>query len=321
MLRCAVLDDYQNVALSHGNWDTIASDVAVTVFNDHIDDRDELVARLRDFEIIAAMRERTSFDAETIAALPNLRFIATTGGYNASIDMAACAARGIPICGTGDVHGSAAELTWGLILSLMRHLPAEVRDFKAGAPWQPRLGHNLEVRTLGLLGFGRLGKRVARVAKAFEMDVLVWSKNITQERAVAEGVNAAASLDDLLQRSDIVSIHLRLNADTRGLIGARELGLMKPGSYIVNTSRGPIIEEQALIGALNSKHLAGAGLDVFDVEPLPADHPYRRVEGLIGSPHIGFVTEETYVVFFHNVVENIAQWLKGEPVRVVKPRQ
>jgi phosphoglycerate dehydrogenase-like enzyme len=320
ILRCAVLDDYQNVARVYGDWGAIADRVVVTVFNDHIDDRDHLIERLRDFEIISAMRERTRFDAALINALPKLKLLVTTGRYNHSIDMAACAARGIPVCGTNDVHGAAAELTWGLILSLLRHIPAEDRDFKMGGRWQPRLGHSLTHRKLGLLGFGRLGQRVARVAKAFGMEPLVWSKNITQARADAEGAKAVASLDELLRSADIVSIHLRLNGETRGLIGARELGLMKPTSFIVNTSRGPIIEEKAMIDALSDKRLAGAALDVFDREPLPADHPFRRIERLIGTPHVGFVTEETYRIFFHDAVENIAAWLKGAPVRLIEPR-
>lgn len=320
LLRCAVLDDYQKVALAKGDWESISDRVSVTAFNDHVEDRDKLIERLRDFEIISAMRERTRFDASLINALPKLRLLVTTGRYNHSIDIASCAARGIPVCGTGDVHGSAAELTWGLILSLARHIPAEVSDFKAGRKWQPRLGHSLEVRTLGILGFGRLGQRVARVARAFGMNVIVWSKSITQDRADMEGAKAAASLDDLLQNADIVTIHLRLNEETRGLIGSRELSLMKPTAFLVNTSRGPIIQEEALIEALNRKRLAGAALDVFNKEPLPSDHPFRHVERLIGTPHIGFVTEETYGVFFHDVVEDIAAWLGGSPVRVIEPR-
>jgi phosphoglycerate dehydrogenase-like enzyme len=319
-LRCAVLDDYQDVALKHGDWDSLADRVEVTIFNDHLDDRDQLIERLRDFEIICAMRERTRFDAETINALPNLRLLLTTGRYNHSIDFGACSAREVAVCGTGDVHGAAAELTWGLILSLARHIPAEDRDFKKGAKWQLRLGHSLAERKLGLLGFGRLGQRVARVARAFGMEVLVWSKNITQSRADSEGATATESLDDLLSRADIVSIHLRLNAETRGLLGRRELGLMKPSAFLVNTSRGPIIDERALIDALNENRLAGVALDVFDTEPLPSDHPFRKIDKIIGTPHVGFVTEETYDVFFHDTVENIAFWLNGEPVRVIEAR-
>ena len=319
-LRCAVLDDYQNVAEEYGDWGSLADRIETTVFNDHVDDRDELIERLRDFEIVCAMRERTRFGAEIINALPKLQLLVTTGRYNHSIDFAACSARGIPVCGTGDVHGAAAELTWGLILSLARYIPEEARDFKDGAKWQPRLGRSLAERKLGLLGFGRLGQRVARVARAFGMEVLVWSKNITQSRADSEGAKAADSLDELLSNADIVSIHLRLNAETRGLLGARELGLMKPSAFLVNTSRGPIIEEQALIDAMNENRLAGVALDVFDREPLPFDHPFRSIDRLIGTPHVGFVTEETYRVFFHDIVENIACWLDGEPVRVIEAR-
>ncbi|MGV6872973.1 D-2-hydroxyacid dehydrogenase family protein [Pseudochelatococcus sp. B33] len=312
-----MLDDYQKIALSIADWSPITAEVEVVAFHDFLPTREARIATLRDFDIVVCMRERTRLDAEVIAALPKLRLIVTTGRYNAAIDMDACAARDITVCSTGDVHGAAAELTWALILALARHIPAEVRDFKAGGTWQPRLGHSLASRRLGVLGFGRLGVRVARVAAAFGMPITVWSKNITEERARAEGATAAASLDDLLRTSDIVSVHLRLNEETRGIIGARELGLMKPTAFLVNTSRGPLVDENALIDALDGNRLAGAALDVFHVEPLPADSPLRRVARLIGTPHVGFVTEETFAVFYRDVVEDIAAWLKGAPVRIV----
>ena len=321
MKRCAILDDYQNVALSIADWSPIASAVEIKVFDKYIADRQERVVALRDFDIIVAMRERTPFDAELIRSLPKLRLLVTTGAYNAAIDMAACETRGITVCGTGGVPGATAELAWALLLALTRNIAAEVRDFKAGAAWQPRISHDLAGRRLGVIGLGRLGSRVARVGAAFGMDVGAWTPNLTEDRAKAEGVTRAGSLDELLTASDFVSIHVPLNAKTRGLIGARELGLMKPTAFLVNTSRGPIIDQAALIEALNSARLAGAAVDVFDEEPLPADHPLRRVERLIATPHIGYVTEATYRVFYRDAVEDIAAWLKGAPVRVIAAKK
>lgn len=320
MHRCAILDDYQNVALSMADWSQVASDVDITVFNKHFTDRAEQVAAFRDFDIVVAMRERTPFDAEMVAALPKLRLLVTTGARNASIDLAACEAHGITVCGTGGVAGATAELAWALILALTRNIPAEVRDFKAGAPWQPRVSHDLVGKRLGVIGLGRLGSRVARVGIAFEMDVVAWSRSLTADAARAAGATLAGSLDELLRTSDYVSIHVPLSDSSRGMIGARELGLMKPTAFLVNTSRGPIVDEAALVDALNGNRLAGAAVDVFDVEPLPSDHPLRKVERLIATPHIGFVTHATYEVFFREAVEDIAAWLRGAPVRMLAPR-
>jgi phosphoglycerate dehydrogenase-like enzyme len=267
------------------------------------------------------MRERTPFDAALIKALPDLKLLVTTGPRNASIDLAACEAGGIIVCGTGSIAGTTVELAWALILGLARNLPAEVVDFKAGAKWQPRISLDLAGRRLGVIGFGRLGSRVARVGAAFGMDVVAWTPNLTDERVKAEGVGRAGSLDELLQTSDFVTIHIVLTAATRGLIGARELALMKPTAFLVNTSRGPIVDEAALIDALAGKRLAGAGLDVFDVEPLPAGHPFRSLDNVIATPHIGYVTDGTYRVFFRNIVEDIAAWLKGAPVRVISAKK
>lgn len=320
MKRCAILDDYQNVALSMADWGQIATEVEITVFNDHITDRAEQVAAFRDFDIIVAMRERTPFDAELLAALPKLRLLVTTGARNPSIDLAACAANGITVSSTGGVAGATAELAWALILALTRNIPAEVRDFKAGAKWQPRLSHDLVGKRLGVIGLGRLGSRVARVGVAFEMDVIAWSRSLTADVAKTAGATLASSLDDLLETSDYVSIHVPLSSSSRRMIGARELSLMKPTAFLVNTSRGPIVEEAALVAALNNNRLAGAAIDVFDVEPLPADHPLRSVERLIATPHIGFVTNATYEVFYREAVEDIAAWLKGMPIRRLAPR-
>lgn len=317
MHRCAILDDYQNVALKMADWPSLGPDLAVTVFNCHIESRGELIAALRDFDIIVAMRERTAFDAEVLNALPNLRLLVTTGMRNAAIDVAAAEARGIVVCGTGGVPGSTAELAWALILALARNIPAEAVDFRNGAPWQSRLGIDLAGKRLGTVGFGRLGVRVARVGIAFGMEVAAWSRNLTEERAKAEGAIRVATLDELLATSDVVSVHLTLTPQTRGLIGARELGLMKPTAFLVNTSRGPIVNEAALVAALDGGRLAGAGIDVFDREPLPAVHAMRRTRRLIGTPHVGYVTEGTYRIFYGEAVEDIRAWLKGEPVRRV----
>jgi len=319
--RCAILDDYQNVALSLGDWASLARQVEVKVFNEHIADRGRLAAALTDFDIVVAMRERTPFDAALIEALPNLKLLVTTGPRNLSIDVAACEARGITLSGTGSIAGATVELAWALILSLARNIPAEVADFRAGAKWQPRISLDLAGRRLGIIGFGRLGARVARVGAAFGMDVVAWTPNLTDERVKAEGVGRASSLDELLKTSDFVTIHVVLNASSRGMIGARELGLMKPAAYLVNTSRGPIVDEAALVSALQGKHIAGAALDVFDVEPLPADHPFRRLDNLIATPHIGYVTDGTYRVFFRDIVEDISAWLKGTPVRVIEGKK
>jgi phosphoglycerate dehydrogenase-like enzyme len=318
--RCAILDDYQNVALSMGDWSALASEIEVKVFNEHLP-KEKRVEALRDFDIVVAMRERTPFDAELIKALPNLKLLVTTGPRNASIDVAACEAQGVTLCGTGSLAGATAQLTWALILALARNIPAEVTDLKASAKWQPRISLDLAGRRLGLIGFGRLGARVARAGVAFGMDVVAWTPNLTDERVKAEGASRAGSLDELLRMSDFVTIHVVLNASTRGMIGARELALMKPTAFLVNTSRGPVVDEAALIAALEEKRLAGAALDVFNVEPLPADHPFRRLDNLIATPHIGYVTEGTYRIFFRDIVEDIAAWLKGAPVRVIAAKK
>jgi phosphoglycerate dehydrogenase-like enzyme len=285
------------------------------VFNRHFEERAELIAAIRDFDIVVAMRERTPFDAETLAALPNLKLLVTTGMRNASIDMKAAEARGIVVCGTGGMPGSTAELAWALILALFRSIPDEVADFRKSAAWQTRLGIDLDGKRLGIVGLGRLGARVARVGLAFGMEVAAWNRSLTDERAREAGVVRAASLDDLLRTSDVVSIHITLNPSSRGLIGARELALMKPTAFLVNTSRGPIVSETALIAALEAGRPAGAAVDVYDREPLPPDHPLRRTKRLIGTPHVGYVTEGTYRVFYGEAVEDIRGWLKGAPVR------
>ncbi len=315
MVRVAVLDDYQNVARKMTDWGVLPADVEVAVFRDHLTDQAAVAERLKDFDIVMAMRERTPFPRTLLEQLPRLRLLTTTGMRNAAIDMQAAADCEVLVCGTGGVLYPTAELTWGLILSLLRHIPDEDQATRAGR-WQVSMGLGLHGQTLGLMGLGRLGSEVARVGNAFQMDVIAWSQNLTAERAAERGATLV-SKDELLARADILSIHLVLSARSRGLIGHQELNRMKPTAYLINTSRGPIVDEAALIAALRDGTIAGAGLDVFDEEPLPLDHPLRRTANTIITPHIGYVTEETYRVFFAETVENIQAFLKGAPVRVL----
>lgn len=316
--RVVVLDDYQKVATTMADWSSLEGRIDLDLVDHPIADRVALVERLRGAAIVVAMRERTPFDAELLAQLPDLRLLITTGMVNASIDMAAARAHGVTVSGTPGSRGSAAELAWALILALSRRIPAEVEGIRQGNPhWQRCVGVDLSGRTLGLAGFGNLGQRMARIGRAFDMKVVVWSRSLINEVAVTHGVQRAASLDELMAASDFLSLHLPLNDATRGMIGAREFALMKPGSYLVNTSRGPIVDEAALIGALKGEHLAGAGLDVFDIEPLPGNHPFRSMPSVIATPHVGYVTEETYRVYFSGAVEAVEAYLAGAPVRVL----
>src|SRR6185503_1849483 len=317
-MRVAVLDDYQGVAREMAGWSSLGTDCEVTFFRDHLADLDLLVQRLKDFEIVVAMRERTPFLRAQLEKLPRLKLLVTTGMRNASIDLAAARERGVVVCGTPGTGHPTAELTWGLIIALMRHIPAEDRAIRDGR-WQTTVGADLKGKTLGMLGLGNLGARVARVGLAFEMEVLAWSQNLTPSRAAELGVRLAASRDELLARADVVTIHLVLSDRTRGLVGARELGLMKPTAYLVNTSRGPIVDEGALIATLGAGKIAGAGLDVYDEEPLPADHPLRRLPNTVITPHLGYVTEETYRIFYSLAVEDIHAFLAGAPARVLTP--
>ena len=315
MVRVAVLDDYQDVARKMTDWSVLPAEVEVEVFQDHLTDQAAVAERLKDFDIVMAMRERTPFPRALLEQLPRLRLLTTTGMRNAAIDMQAAADCHVLVCGTGGILYPTAELTWGLILSLLRHIPNEDQATRAGR-WQVSMGLGLNGKTLGLMGLGRLGSEVARVGNAFQMDVITWSQNLTAVRAAERGATLV-SKDELLGRADILSIHLVLSARSRGLIGHQELNRMKPTAYVINTSRGPIVDEAALIAALRNGTIAGAGLDVFDEEPLPLDHPLRRAENTIITPHIGYVTQETYRVFFDETVENIQAFLKGAPVRVL----
>lgn len=319
MTRVAILDDYQNVALQLTDWSTLPNDVEVRVFQDHLKDEDALVGRLKDFEIVMAMRERTPFPRRVFERLPNLKLLTTTGMRNAAIDMQAATDHGVIVSGTGGVVHPTAELTWGLILSLLRHIHREDRAVRGGR-WQISMGVDLHGKTLGVIGLGNLGSQVAAVGKAFQMNVIAWSQNLTAERAASLGARLVTK-DELLAQSDIVTIHLVLSERTRGLLGARELGLLKPTAYVINTSRGPIIDEQALVEALQNKTIAGAGLDVFDDEPLTLDHALRNLENTVITPHIGYVTEDTYKIFFDQTVENIKAFLDGTAIRVINRHQ
>lgn len=315
MTRVAVLDDYQSVALEMANWDALPTDVNVDVFSDHLTEEDDLAHRLEHYDVVVAMRERTPFQRSLLERLTSLRLLVTTGMRNASIDVAAANDNGVTVCGTDGVPYPTAELTWGLILALLRKIPTEDRATREGR-WQVTVGEGLHGKTLGVVGLGRLGSQVATVGAAFGMNLIAWSQNLTPERAAEFGATLVAK-SELLSTSDIVTIHLVLSDRTRGLFGADELSSMKPGSYLVNTSRGPIVDESALIEALNNGVIAGAGLDVFDTEPLPSDHPLRSLPNTVLTPHMGYVTSETYRVFYGDAIENIQAFLDGNPVRVI----
>lgn len=315
MVRVAVLDDYQNVALQMTDWSVLPSDVEVQIFRDHLKDHGEVAQRLRGFDIVMAMRERTPFPRALLAELPQLKLLITTGMRNASIDVTAARELGITVCGTRGLGYPTAELTWGLILAVVRRIPREDQATRAGQ-WQVSTGEGLHGKTLGVLGLGNLGSQVATVGKAFGMSLLAWSQNLTAERATQAGATLV-SKDALLAQSDILTIHLVLSDRTRGLLGARELGSMKRTAYLINTSRGPIVDEPALIAALQQGTIAGAGLDVFDDEPLERHHPLRHLENTVITPHLGYVTSETYRVFFGDTVDNIRAFLSGAPVRVI----
>ena len=317
-LRCAILDDYQKIALSMADWRELEGRIIIDSFDEHIEGPDEPASRLADYDIILAMRERTRFRADLLSRLPRLKLLLTTGMVNAAIDMEAAASLGITVVGTGGSSGSAAELTWGLLLSLVRRIPQEVANFRADGPqWQLSVGQDLRGRTLGIAGIGKLGQMVAGYGRAFGMNVLGWSRSNTPERSAAFGIGFAASLDELLQTSDIVTLHLTLTPETTGIIGRREIERMKPGAILLNTSRGPLVDEAALVEALESGRLGGAGLDVFDREPLPANHAFRRLNNVVATPHLGYVTEQSYRIYFRDAVEDIVAWLDEAPVRVL----
>jgi len=315
-VRCAILDDYQNVVLKVADWSKVKGDVDLTVFNEHLGGPDKVIAALKGFQIVVAMRERTGFPRQVIEALPDLKLLITTGMRNASIDTEAAKARGVTVCGTGSFGSPTSGIAIGLMLELTRHIGYENARLHAGATWQSTIGPDLEGMTLGILGLGKLGTRTANIAKAFGMKVIAWSQNLTAEKAQAIGVTYVAK-DDLFREADFITIHVVLSPRTRGIIGAHELGLMKPTAFLINTSRGPIVDEAALLAALRDRKIAGAGLDVFDVEPLPLDHPLRKMDNVVLTPHLGYVSEQNYKNYFAGVVEDIRGFLDGKPVRVM----
>jgi phosphoglycerate dehydrogenase-like enzyme len=317
MPRCAILDDYQNVALTVTDWSKVKGDLDIKVFNQHLGGPENLIKALQGFEIVVAMRERTGFPRAVIEKLPALKLLITTGLRNASIDVAAAKERGVTVCGTPSTGNPTSGIAIGLMLELTRRIGYENARMKAGVPWQSTIGVDLDGLTLGVLGLGKLGTRTARIAKAFGMKVIAWSQNLTAEKCQEAGVDYV-SKEDLFRQADFITIHVILSQRTRGLVGAKELGLMKPSAYIINTSRGPIIDEAALLSVLREKKIAGAGLDVFDVEPLPVDHPLRKLDNVVLTPHLGYVSMQNYRAYFGGVVEDIRAFLDGKPVRVME---
>jgi phosphoglycerate dehydrogenase-like enzyme len=315
MAAIAILDDYQRVALSMADWSRLQAAHALTVFDQSIGDADAVAATLRPFEIVAIMRERTPFPRSLLERLPNLKLLVTSGHRNAAIDMQAAADCGVTVCGTEAPGHATAELAIGLMIALSRHIAVEAQAMRGGA-WQTTIGRDLRGRTLGLIGLGRLGGEVAKVARALGMPVIAWSENLTAERASEAGATRVDK-DDLFRRSDVISIHTRLSPRTRHLVDARAFDLMKRDALLINTSRGPIVEEAALIDALRAGKIGGAALDVYDIEPLPADHPFRTLHRVLATPHLGYVTEETYRVFYGGTVAAIEAWLADRPIHVI----
>jgi phosphoglycerate dehydrogenase-like enzyme len=314
--HCAILDDYQNAALRVADWSRVKDDLDIKVFDKPLGNDDAVIQTLKDYSIVCAMRERTRFSRRVIENLPNLKLLITTGMRNASIDLKAAAERGVLVCGTGAVGNPTVGITIGLMLELTRRVGFENARMKAGEPWQVTIGTDVDGKTLGCVGLGRLGSRVAKVAQTLGMRTIAWSQNLTPEKAREAGAEYVTK-DELFRQADVISVHLVLSDRSRGLIGAKELSLMKPTAYIINTARGPIIDETALVSALSERRIAGAGLDVFDVEPLPLDHPLRRLDNVVLTPHLGYVSAENYAVYFRDTVEDIRAFLDGKPVRIV----
>jgi len=318
-MQLAILDDFENVALELAPWDNLGPNIKIDVFNDNLVGEDALVDRLLPYDILIIMRERTPFPKSLVERLANLKLLVTSGRVNRAIDLAACRQKGVVVCGTESSKNAPAELAWALILSLARRIPQQDRSARQGR-WGDGIGTCLEGKVLGILGLGKLGTQVARVGLAFGMQVIAWSRNLTREKAEAVGA-VWVKKDDLFKSADIISIHLVLSSRTRGLIRAHEIGSMKPSAYLVNTSRGPILQEAALIEALRSGRIAGAGLDVFDHEPLSPDHPYVSLPNTVLTPHIGYVTRESFRTYFNQALEDVAAWLAGRPVRVMEAGQ
>ena len=313
-ISVAILDDFQNVTRSLADWGRLPSHVAVTVFNDHVEG-ETLVTRLKPFAVLVVTRERTLLPRSLVEQLPNLKLVVTAGMRNLGIDLVACRERGVLVCGTGSGSSPTAELAWGLILALARRIPEEDHSLRAGT-WQKTIGVGLRGKTLAVLGLGKLGTQVARVGLAFGMKVIAWSQNLTAERAAEVGC-VRVERADLFRMADVLTIHLLLSDRTRGIVGRDDLALMKPSAFLVNTARAAIVDEQALIDALMNRKIAGAGLDVFNREPLPGDAPILRAPNTVLTPHLGYVTRETYDVYFPEALEDVEAWLAGKPIRVI----
>ncbi|GAB4225354.1 MAG: D-2-hydroxyacid dehydrogenase family protein [Kiloniellaceae bacterium] len=316
-MRIAILDDYQGVALDCADWSAVEAKAEITVFRDTITDHEALVARLQDFEILGIMRERTPFPRALLERLPKLKLLITTGHRNASVDVAAAKDLGITVCGTPSSGHAAAELTWALLMAAARRLDVENRSFREGG-WQVGLGRDLHGATLGVVGLGRLGSLIAGYGQAFGMKVIAWSQNLTPEHAADCGAEAVDK-ETLFREADFISLHVKLSERSRGLVGAGELALMKPDAWIVNTSRGPVIERAALLAALKEKRIGGAALDVFDEEPLPADDELRRLDNVVATPHVGYVSRENYRTMYRVTAENILAFLAGTPQNLIEP--
>jgi phosphoglycerate dehydrogenase-like enzyme len=308
--KIAILDDYQSVALESADWSVLRDRADIAVFRNHLAEPEALIERLLPFDVVCVMRERTPLLRNVIERLPNLKLIASTGSANASIDMAAAGDRGIAVAHTGYRSDPTIELTWALILASARNIVTESNSVRSGG-WQQTVGTDLRGKTLGLLGFGRIGSQVARVGSAFGMNLVAWSENLTSEVAQAAGATLV-SKDELFEHADVLTIHLVLSSRTRGLVGAAELGKMKPTARLINASRGPIVDEQALISALKNRQIAAAAIDVFDIEPLPPSHSFRTLENVLATPHIGYVSDGLYKTFYEDVVSNIRKWLDSQ---------
>jgi phosphoglycerate dehydrogenase-like enzyme len=313
-LRCAILDDYLNLALGIADWSKVSDRVDITVFNEPFASPETTVSALKDFEIICAMRERTPFPRTLFAALPKLKLLITSGMRNAAIDMEAAKEHNVVLCGTQWGRDPTAPLTMGLILELTRNIGRENARMHAGEALQKFVGIEIEGRTLGVIGLGKLGSKVAGMAKAFGMNVIAWSPNLTPERCKEVGVGYATK-EELFSTADIITIHVVLGPRSRGLVGAAELARMKPTSYLVNTARGPIVDEAALLETMRQKKIAGAAIDVYSIEPLPVDHPFRKLDNMVLTPHLGYVTQDSFRNHYRQMVEGIDAWFKGEPVR------
>jgi phosphoglycerate dehydrogenase-like enzyme len=310
--QIAILDDYQNVAFSFGDWSTIRKNADVTVFNHHMASQGEVVRTLLPFQVVCVMRERTPLSREILSGLPNLKLIVSTGRRNASIDTIAAEELGIAISITGYHSSGAPELTWALLLAMARHVVAESASLREGN-WQREIGVDLKGKTIGIVGLGNIGSTIARYAKAFEMEVIAWSENLTSEKATEQGARLV-SKEELFKTADFVTLHLVLSQRSRDIVTSLEFNLMKPTAYIINTSRGPLINEEDLIKALQNRKIAGAALDVYNIEPLPADHPLRKLDNVLASPHIGYVTADTYRLFYEDTISRIEEWLFSDKI-------